>query len=105
MEWAQEGDLYDLIKNGSKRRGMFRQNGEEIIRFILACTILGMEYLHQNGVIYSDLKPENVLIFSDGYVKLSDFGLSKQLVNEESVKCSNRSGTVFYFAPEVLTKG
>lgn len=53
--------------------------GEEPIRFILGCVVLGLEALHRKRVCYNDLKPENLLVFENGYVKLSDFGLSKHL--------------------------
>ena len=39
--------------------------------------VLAIDHLHKNGIIYWDLKPENVLIGKDGYIKLTDFGLSK----------------------------
>lgn len=45
----------------------------------MACVVLGLECLHQHNLIYRDLKPENVLMFNDGYVKLTDFGLSKRV--------------------------
>jgi serine/threonine protein kinase len=63
---------------------------------------LGIEELHRNNIMYRDLKPENVLIFSDGYVKLADFGLSKVLDKAQLTK--TEAGTVSYLAPEVIAK-
>lgn len=60
---------------------MFKKLGEDGIRFIVASVILGLEHLHENQIIYRDLKPENIIIFEDGYVKLTDFGLTKILMN------------------------
>lgn len=60
---------------------MIKKLGEEGIRFIVASVILGLEHLHENQIIYRDLKPENIIMFEDGYVKLTDFGLTKILMN------------------------
>ena len=46
--------------------------------FILAGVVLGLEYLHNQNIIYRDLKPENILIYADGYPKLADFGIAKK---------------------------
>ena len=50
--------------------------------------------------MYSDLKPSNTLIFEDGYIKLTDFGVSKQL--KPDTPCTFQNGTWKYFAPEMV---
>lgn len=57
------------------------------------------EYLHSKNVVYRDLKPENLLICSDGYLKLTDFGFAKVVDSRTFTLC----GTPEYLAPEVLT--
>lgn len=51
----------------------------DVVRFYSAEIIISLEKIHSKNIIYRDLKPENILIDIDGHVKLSDFGLSKQL--------------------------
>jgi serum/glucocorticoid-regulated kinase 2 len=64
-----------------------RRFTESEILFYAAEIVLALGYLHKEGVIYRDLKPENILLDADGHIKLSDFGLAKQL--EFSSKKSN----------------
>ena len=47
--------------------------------YFLLLIVCALEFLHNNAIIYRDLKPDNVLIADDGHVKLADFGLSKAL--------------------------
>jgi serine/threonine protein kinase len=63
---------------------------------VALCTI------HKQNVIYRDLKPENVMIDSEGHIKLIDFGFSKHLLNNGSAKAYTNCGTLGYTAPEVI---
>lgn len=104
MECAEGGDTYTLIDESSPRLNEFKKAGEEAVRFLLGCLILGMEYLHSKKYVYRDLKPENILMFRNGYAKLTDFGLAKELHENELAK--TEAGTTIYYAPEmVMRKG
>jgi serine/threonine-protein kinase Chk2 len=76
---------------------------ESEVKFIFYQIMLGVRYLHANGVTHRDLKPENVLLHSDGsypLAKISDFGLSKIMENISAMETT--CGTIAYVAPEVL---
>jgi len=57
-------------------------------KFYGACILNGLKFLHDNKVIFKDLKPENVVISKDGFAKITDFGLS--IHEYETVKSSFR---------------
>lgn len=75
---------------------------EDQTKFYSSQIILALEALHNNKVIYRDLKPENIIIDRVGYVKLTDFGLSKILSSEEAA--TSIFGTSEYLAPEIIKK-
>nr|XP_043635046.1 serine/threonine-protein kinase D6PK-like [Erigeron canadensis] len=75
MEYCPGGDLHAVRQ---KQPGRFFP--EHAARFYVAEVLLALEYLHMLGIIYRDLKPENVLVREDGHIMLSDFDLSLRCV-------------------------
>ncbi|XP_076907006.1 serine/threonine-protein kinase D6PK-like [Bidens hawaiensis] len=71
MEFCPGGDLHTL-----RQRQPGKRFCEQAVKFYVAEILLAMEYLHMLGIIYRDLKPENVLVREDGHIMLSDFDLS-----------------------------
>ena len=96
MEFCPGGELFFHLHN----LGRFT---EDQARFYFAEILLGIEHLHNNNIVYRDLKPENVLLDLDGHVRLTDFGLCK-----ENVKLKGRSysfcGSPEYMSPEMLSQ-
>lgn len=58
---------------------------EQVAKFYIAEIIIALEFIHAKNIIYRDLKPENILIDIDGHIKISDFGLAKQLQNKDDL--------------------
>lgn len=75
MDFLNGGELFFHLR----RSGKFPENRA---KFYAAEILLALDYLHQNDIIYRDLKPENVLLDCEGHVKLTDFGLSKEGLEE-----------------------
>ncbi|KAJ3694738.1 hypothetical protein LUZ60_000115 [Juncus effusus] len=71
MEFCPGGDLHSL-----RQRQPGKYFTEQAVKFYVAEVLLALEYLHMLGIIYRDLKPENVLVREDGHIMLSDFDLS-----------------------------
>lgn len=77
---------------------------EPLARFYVASITISLEYLHSNGILYRDLKPENVFVDVQGYIKLGDFGFAKIL--PKGKRTYTFCGTPGYVAPEnVLAQG
>ncbi|MBN3275333.1 RK kinase, partial [Polyodon spathula] len=92
------GDLRYHIYNVDENNPGFE---EPRACFYTAQIICGMEHLHQNRIIYRDLKPENVLLDNNGNVRISDLGLAVELKDSET-KTKGYAGTPGFMAPELL---
>ncbi|KAL8469669.1 hypothetical protein ACS0TY_032498 [Phlomoides rotata] len=85
MEFCPGGDLHTL-----RQRQPGKHFSEQAVKFYVAEVLLSMEYLHMLGIVYRDLKPENVLVREDGHIMLSDFDLSLRCtVNPTLIKSSS----------------
>lgn len=71
-------------------------------KFYISQIILALDYLHSEGIVHLDLKPGNVLISSSGYLKVTDFGLSRRLSESRDHRIV---GTLHYMAPEMIRSG
>lgn len=96
LEYLSGGELFMHLE----REGIFL---EDTTCFYLCEIILALEHLHNLGIIYRDLKPENVLLDAQGHVKLTDFGLCKEHI-QEGIMTHTFCGTIEYMAPEILTR-
>ena len=94
MESCLGGELWTILRD----RGNF---DDSTTRFYTSCVVEAFDYLHSRGIIYRDLKPENLLLDSSGYVKLTDFGFSRKLNGGEAAWTF--CGTPEYVAPEIIT--
>ena len=61
----------------------------------------GLDYIHSQKLIHRDIKPDNILISMNGQLKLSDFGLSKQISTRDTCSMSGMKGTLLWMAPEL----
>jgi cGMP-dependent protein kinase len=73
-----------------------------LARFYISNLIIAIEYLHSNNIIYRDLKPENVMVESTGYLRLIDMGTAKRLLASKGFRTFTMIGTPHYMGPEVL---
>ena len=96
LDYLSGGELFMHLE----REGIFL---EDTASFYISEIVLALEHLHDLGIIYRDLKPENILLDYRGHVKLTDFGLCKEAIQDGKLT-HTFCGTIEYMAPEILTR-
>ncbi|GMI65346.1 MAP KINASE KINASE KINASE 1, NPK1-related protein kinase 1 [Hibiscus trionum] len=96
LEFVPGGSISSLL-------GKFGPFPEAVIRNYTKQLLLGLEYLHNNGIMHRDVKGANILVDNKGNIKLADFGASKQVVELATITgAKSMKGTPYWMAPEVI---
>ncbi|XP_077159533.1 myosin-IIIa isoform X2 [Paroedura picta] len=98
LELCNGGSVTDLVK-GFLKRG--ERMSELLVAYILHEALMGLQHLHKNKTIHRDIKGNNILLTTEGGVKLVDFGVSAQLTSTR-LRRNTSVGTPFWMAPEVI---
>ncbi|KAL4590281.1 hypothetical protein LXL04_003208 [Taraxacum kok-saghyz] len=96
LEFVPGGSISSLL-------GKFGSFPESVIRMYTKQLLLGLEYLHKNGIMHRDIKGANILVDNKGRIKLADFGASKKVVELATMTgAKSMKGTPYWMAPEVI---
>jgi Protein kinase domain len=82
------------------KRQAYGRFSERMVRFYAIQLVEGISSIHERGILHRDIKPENIMLDSDGYIKISDFGIAKFVFSPDFM-CHSTSGTHGYLASEV----
>jgi len=93
--------VMDLLPGGNLRYHIClkRRFNEKQNKFLIGCILVGLQYIHSQCILHRDIKPENLVFDSNGYLRITDFGIAKKYVVNNK---KDTSGTVGYLAPEIL---
>jgi fused-like protein len=94
-EYASRGELSSLLENKERRLSV------EKVQTIACDLVSALNYLHSRRILHRDMKPQNILIGSDGFYKLCDFGFARTM-GIDTYMLTSIKGTPLYMAPEII---
>ena len=106
LELVPGGELFSLLRSEPRILPQSTMGGLalDFVKFYASNVLTALEHMHSRGVAYRDLKPENLIIDAEGYIRVIDLGFAKKIVDGE--KRNTICGTPEYIAPElVLSRG
>ncbi|ELP94457.1 cell division control protein 15, CDC15, putative [Entamoeba invadens IP1] len=95
MEYMESGSLLNIVKQ-------FKQLNEVLTAKYIYQVLIGLEYIHSQGIVHRDIKAANILVAKDGRVKIADFGVSIQTSDLENGNSEDPIGTPNWMSPEVI---
>ena len=108
FDWGSVEGIYYMVMEhvrGQSVRAVLNHEGRlepaqtaDIVRQ----TLLALEHAHRQGIVHRDVKPENILVTTDGVVKVADFGLARAYAEGRQTQAGTVTGTVQYLAPEQI---
>ncbi|XP_023293563.2 chromosomal serine/threonine-protein kinase JIL-1 [Lucilia cuprina] len=99
--------VLDYVSGGELFTHLYKAEhfSESTVRVYIAEVVLALEHLHKLGIIYRDIKLENILLDGQGHIVLADFGLSKIFAPDSDHRAHSFCGTLEYMAPEIIRAG